>query len=163
MVFFAYLASELDRSQSVRTVTVTKTIAPGQPSSSSRPANKPSSSPPAVTSRPGNVNLGNGGSVVKNTKTSSDVKNTKTSSNVENTKASSLVKNTKTSSILSNTITSSSVKNTQTPGVKGDTNIKDGNNGNPKNTNTKNVNTKTSSVVSSSTGMISSTLHFSFR
>ena len=62
--------------QSVQTVTVTHTVAPGQPSPNK--GNAPP--PPAVTTPPGKVNLNNGGttSVVKNTNTSSNPAQTNT-------------------------------------------------------------------------------------
>jgi hypothetical protein len=156
--------------QSVRTVTITQTVAPGKPSSVSRSANSP---PPVLTTRPGNVNLGNGAtnlvkntktsSVVKNTKTSSAIKNTKTSSAIKNTKKSSVIKNTKTSSVVKNTKTSSVVKNTKTSSIKANTktstSIVNKTTGTVKNSNTKDVKgTKTTSILISSTGLSTTSL-----
>jgi len=123
--------------QSVRTVTVTRTVAPGQQSPSSQPAKSP---PPLVTTRPGNVNLDNGG--------------IKTSSVIKNTKTSSVVKSTHTSSVKTHTDKNgnTNTKNTNTNTKNVNTNTKS------VNTNTKNVNTKTSSVITSSTGLPTTSL-----
>ena len=109
----------IDRQQSVRVVTVTKTVTGGQqPPATSPPANNSKPSPPLVTTPPGNVNLGDGKTPTKggggknNTKMNGVKNNTKTNGVKNNTKTNGIKNNTKTNSVKNNTKTNTVGTNT---------------------------------------------------
>lgn len=138
------LGGGIQSCQNVRTVTVTETVDRGRPSPNAQPTKNNGNPPPVVTTRPGNVNLGDGDNATKNIKVNTKTTTTNVSTITNpvkngdtNTRGNGNV-DTKTKNTDTNTkTTDTNTKTTDTKTKPTDTNIK------TTDTNTKNVNTKT--------------------